>query len=64
MEEKKKKGLLGSLAQNIKDGDRVIWIIVVLLMLFSIVAIFSSTSLLAIREKVSRVSIFWGQWRN
>ncbi|MCQ2166031.1 MAG: FtsW/RodA/SpoVE family cell cycle protein [Bacteroidales bacterium] len=61
MEDKKKKGLLGSLAQNIKDGDRVIWIIVVLLMLFSIVAIFSSTSLLAIREKVSRVSIFWGQ---
>lgn len=61
MAEKKKIGLLGSLAQNIKDGDRVIWIIVVLLMLFSIVAIFSSTSLLAIKEKVSRVDIFLGQ---
>lgn len=61
MGERKNKGLLGSLAQNIKDGDRVIWIIVLLLMLFSIVAIFSSTSLLAIKEKVSRVSIFTGQ---
>ncbi|MBQ0096265.1 MAG: FtsW/RodA/SpoVE family cell cycle protein [Bacteroidales bacterium] len=61
MDTKKSKGLLGSLAQNIKDGDRVIWIIVVLLMLFSLVAIFSSTSLLAIKEKVSRVDIFAGQ---
>lgn len=47
--------------KDIKAGDRVIWIVVVLLMMLSIVAIFSSTSLLAIKEKVSRVDIFWGQ---
>ena len=60
-QEKKKTGPLAQMIKDIKDGDRVIWIVVVLLMMLSIVAIFSSTSLLAIKEKVSRVDIFWGQ---
>lgn len=60
-QEKKKIGPLAQMIKDIKDGDRVIWIVVVLLMMLSIVAIFSSTSLLAIKEKVSRVAIFWGQ---
>lgn len=58
---KEKGGIIGSMVNNIKDGDRVIWIIVLLLMMLSLVAIFSSTSLLAIKEKVSRVTIFAGQ---
>ena len=60
-QEKKKTGPLTQMIKDIKDGDRVIWIVVVLLMMLSVVAIFSSTSLLAIKEKVSRVDIFWGQ---
>lgn len=58
---RKRQGLVGGMIKNIKDGDRVIWIIVVLLTMFSLVAIFSSTSLLAIKEKVSRFDIFMGQ---
>lgn len=38
-------------------GDKVIWMIVILLILFSIVAIFSSTTLLAVKG-VSRLDIF------
>lgn len=52
---------IDSMIQNIKLGDRVIWIVVVVLMMFSLVAIFSSTSLLAIQEKISRTTIFFGQ---
>ncbi len=39
------------------EGDKVVWMIVLMLMLASIVCIFSSTSLLAIQQKSSRMSI-------
>ena len=45
---------------NIMDrfaGDKVIWMILILLILFSLVTIFSSTSLLASMQKTDRVSI-------
>lgn len=46
---------------NIKSGDRMIWIIVVMLMLVSLVAIFSSTSSNAIRTGTSRTVFFTEQ---
>ena len=42
--------------ENFK-GDKVIWMIVLLLMMFSILSVFSSTSLLAIQQKTTRISI-------
>lgn len=39
------------------EGDKIIWMIVFLLIMFSILAISSSTSLLAIQQKSSRMSI-------
>ncbi len=39
------------------EGDKVVWMIVLMLMLISIVCIFSSTSLLAIQQHSSRMSI-------
>ncbi len=45
--EERRKTIFGRLADNIRKGDRVIWLIVVILMLISLVAIFSSTSTLA-----------------
>ena len=42
------------------QGDKVIWMIVILLILYSTVAIFSSTSQLA-SESVSRLDIFMEQ---
>ncbi len=39
------------------EGDKVVWMIVLILMLTSIVCIFSSTSLLAIQQHSSRMSI-------
>ncbi len=39
------------------EGDKVVWMIVILLILFSIVAIFSSTSLLALKQKTTRMAI-------
>ena len=39
------------------EGDKVVWMIVMLLILLSIVAIFSSTSLLALQQKTTRMAI-------
>ena len=46
-EENKKKSTLWNFLDNL-EGDKVVWMIVLLLMLISIVAIFSSTSQLAL----------------
>lgn len=46
---------------NSFEGDRVVWMIVLLLMLISIVAIFSSTSLLALQQNTSRMAIITEQ---
>ena len=56
--EERRKTIFGRLADNIRKGDRVIWLIVVILMLISLVAIFSSTSTLAMHSGVSRWTIF------
>ena len=45
------------------QGDKVIWMIVILLILYSIVTIFSSTSQLASKD-VSRIDIFMEQMGN
>ena len=42
-------------------GDKVVWIIVLCLVMVSLVSIFSSTSLLATQQNVSRLSIAKGQ---
>lgn len=47
-----------AISAKIKDGDRVIWIVFTVLVLISLVAIFSSTSTMAIKAGVSRMSIF------
>lgn len=47
--------------KNIAGCDRMIWIVAVMLMLFSLVAIFSSTSSLAIKNSLSRTMIFKDQ---
>ena len=52
---KKKKNLWNFI--DSLEGDKVVWMIVILLILFSIVTIFSSTPLLAISEKTSRMAI-------
>lgn len=39
------------------EGDKVVWMIVLLLILISIVAIFSSTSLLAVQQHTTRMKI-------
>ena len=52
-----KKSLFWDLIDKIQ-GDKVILIIISMLILFSIVTIFSSTSLLAIANKTSRLDIF------
>lgn len=44
---------------NIAEGDKVVWIIVFLLMLFSILAIFSSTTTLANHQKTTRVDLMY-----
>ena len=38
------------------EGDKIIWMIVFFLIIFSILAVSSSTSLLAIQQKSSRLS--------
>lgn len=53
--------MLEDIKKNIMNGDRMIWVVAVMLMLMSLVAIFSSTSSHAIRMGVSRTSIFSGQ---
>jgi cell division protein FtsW len=52
----KKKKTLWNFVDSL-EGDKVVWMIVILLILFSIVAIFSSTSLLAIQQKTTRMAI-------
>ena len=56
MAEEKKKSNLWNFLDNL-EGDKVVWMIVLLLMLISIVAIFSSTSQLALSQKTSRMAI-------
>ena len=55
-EDKKKKGGFWNFADSF-EGDRVVWMIVLLLMMISIVAIFSSTSQLALQLGTSRMAI-------
>ena len=55
-EETKKKKTLWNFVDSL-EGDKVVWMIVILLILFSIVAIFSSTSLLALQQKTTRMAI-------
>ena len=59
-ERTKKKNTLWNFLDNL-EGDKVVWMIVLLLMLISIVAIFSSTSQLALQKGTTRVSILKGQ---
>lgn len=56
MAEEKKKTTLWNFFDNL-EGDKVVWMIALLLMLISIVAIFSSTSQLAISQNTSRMAI-------
>ena len=56
MAEGKKKSTLWNFLDNL-EGDKVVWMIVLLLMLISIVAIFSSTSQLALSQNTSRMAI-------
>lgn len=44
------------------QGDKVIWMVTIMLILFSIVCIFSSTTLMATASK-TRMDIFWEQMR-
>ena len=55
--EEKKTGLLKAWIDKIQ-GDKVVWMILALLILFSIVSIFASTSLLAIEQGTTRMAIF------
>lgn len=55
-EETKKKKTLWNFVDSL-EGDKVVWMIVILLILFSIVAIFSSTSLLALQQHTTRMAI-------
>ena len=59
-ERTKKKNTLWNFLDNL-EGDKVVWMIVLLLMLISIVAIFSSTSQLALQKGTTRMSILKGQ---
>ena len=60
MAEEKKKTTFWNFFDNL-EGDKVVWMIVLLLMLISIVAIFSSTSQLAISQNTSRMAIVTDQ---
>jgi len=53
---KEKKSSLFNFVDNL-EGDKVVWMIVLLLILLSIVSIFSSTSLLAIEQNTTRGAI-------
>lgn len=55
-EKRKTAGGLWNFVDNLQ-GDKVVWMIVLMLILISIVAVFSSTPLLAIQNKTSRISI-------
>lgn len=54
--QEKNKGGFWNFIDNI-EGDKVVWIIVLMLILFSILAIFSSTPLLALQQGTDRISI-------
>lgn len=56
---KERKTTFWNVWDNIQ-GDKVIWMVVIILMLFSIVSIFSSTTLMA-TQKYTRMDIFWEQ---
>ena len=56
MAEEKKKTTFWNFFDNL-EGDKVVWMIALMLMLISIVAIFSSTSQLAISQNTSRMAI-------
>lgn len=58
---KKIKDIAGNMVRSIRSGDKVIWLIVVILIMLSLVAIFSSTSMMAVKKGVSRTDIFLGQ---
>ncbi len=60
MAEGKKKNTLWNFLDNL-EGDKVVWMIVLLLMLISLVAIFSSTSQLALQKGTSRMNIITQQ---
>ena len=45
--EEGKKNIFSRIAGNIAEGDKVIWIVTLILIMFSMVSIFSSTSLMA-----------------
>lgn len=53
-----KGNLLQRMKNSIASGDRVTWIVVIMLMMISVVAIFSSTSTMAIKEHTTRFAIF------
>lgn len=55
-EDAKKKKTLWNFVDSL-EGDKVVWMIVILLILFSIVAIFSSTPLLALQQNTTRMAI-------
>lgn len=53
-----RQSLLQKIKQSITSGDRVIWIVLIVLMMISVVAIFSSTSTMAMKAHTSRFNIF------
>lgn len=55
-QEKEKKKTIWNFVDSL-EGDKVVWMIVLLLILISIVAIFSSTSLLAVQQHTTRMKI-------
>ncbi len=57
----KQENIFTRVKKNIASGDRMIWIVAIMLMLVSLVAIFSSTSTHAMRTGISRTAIFSGQ---
>ena len=61
VKKKKQKGIWG-LVDNIQ-GDKVVWMVVIMLILFSIIAIFASSSKLAIQEGTTRLAILKGHLR-
>lgn len=60
MEDKRKRLSLWNFVDNL-EGDKVVWMIAILLVLFSILAIFSSTSQLALTQDISRMDILMDQ---
>lgn len=60
-ERTKKKSSLWTFAENF-EGDKVVWMIVLLLMMISIVAIFSSTTQLALQQGTTRMAIVGSRW--